>query len=115
MEQIYKDRGIVPGHGPFFKWNLDDDHSPQLALHDNIFKVDQPANGSSGLGLPEGKLAGCSNNIVVWLGEGQYPGSLPALFDGSPCFTITTNPYVWDQAVQTWLETHGHQGSETGK
>jgi hypothetical protein len=106
MEKVYKDRGLIPGHGPFFKWNMDDDNSPQLSLHDNIFRVDQPSNGINGLGIPAGKLVDCSNNIVVWLGEGAYPGSLPETFDGSSCFTITTDKSVWDNAVQDWMDRH---------
>jgi hypothetical protein len=38
----------------------------------------------------------CSNNTMVWLGEGPFPGELPA------CFTVTTDPAVWDAAVADW-------------
>lgn len=106
MEKVYKDSGLIPGHGPFFKWNKVDNKSPQLSLHNNIFRVDQPSNSSSGLGLPEGKLAICSNNIVVWLGEGAYPDSLPNTFNGQECFSITTDKTIWDNAVQEWMDRH---------
>jgi hypothetical protein len=106
MEKVYKDSGLIPGHGPFFKWNKVDNKSPQLSLHNNIFRVDQPSNSSSGLGLPEGKLAICSNNIVVWLGEGVYPDSLPNTFNGQECFSITTDKTIWDNAVQEWMDRH---------
>ena len=102
MEKVYKDRGLVPGHDGFFKW---DTLAPKLALHNNIFRVDQPAN-NVGLGLPEGKLIECSNNIVVWLGDGAYPDTLPETFNGQPCFTITTDKTVWDNAVQSWMNRH---------
>jgi len=70
MEAVYQDRGLIPGHDGWFKWDSSDAHlSPMLSLHDNIFRVDQPAN-NVGLGVPDGKLASCSNNVVVWLGSG---------------------------------------------
>jgi hypothetical protein len=106
MEKVYNDRGLIPGHGPFFKWDKDADKAPRLSLHNNIFRVDQPSNSGSGLAVPAGKLVSCSNNIVVWLGEGAYPDSLPEIFNGRPCFTITTDASVWDRAVQSWLERH---------
>jgi hypothetical protein len=40
------------------------------------------------------------------LGEGDYPDSLPEMFNGRRCFTITTDQAVWDEAVQDWLERH---------
>jgi hypothetical protein len=106
MEKVYKDQGLIPGHGAFFKWDRDDDNSPQLSLHNNIFRVDQPSNSSNGLGLPEGKLVSCSNNTVVWLGDGAYPDTLPETFNGQQCFTITTDKTVWDNAVQNWMIQH---------
>ena len=104
MWGVYKNRGLIPGHGGWFKWDSSG-ISPRLALQNNIFRVDQESNGAS-LGLPDGKLESCSNNIVVWLGSGPYPDLLPATFDGHPCFTITTDRSVWDQAVKTWLASH---------
>jgi hypothetical protein len=106
MEKVYKDQGLIPGHGSFFKWDEGVNYSPQLSLNNNIFRVDQPSNSSSGLGIPEGKLVSCSNNIVVWLGNGAYPDTLPETFNGQPCFTITTDKSVWDNAVQNWLNQH---------
>ena len=103
MERVYNDEGLIPGHGSFFKWNKYDNYSPQLALHDNIFRADQPSNSSAGLGLPEGKLQSCSNNIVVWLGDGQFPDPLPMTFNGIPCFTIVTDRTIWENAVQNWM------------
>ena len=105
MEKVYNDQGLIPGHGAFFKWGSDGT-SPKLALHNNIFRVDQPSNSSNGLGIPDGKLESCSNNVVVWLGEGDFPDPLPETFRGQPCFTITTDPTVWDGAVQQWKLHH---------
>ena len=106
MEKVYKDRGLIPGHGPFFKWNEKADKSPRLSLHNNIFRVDQPSNSRNGLGLPEGKLVSCTNNIVVWLGKGGYPDHLPNFFHDQRCFTITTDKAFWDDAVLEWKNLH---------
>lgn len=101
---VYKNRGLIPGHDGFFKWdNLG--ISPQLALHNNIFRADQDAN-NVGLGLPAGKLTSCSNNTMVWLGSGPFPEALPATFNGQPCFTVTTDKSIWDSAVSDWLSRH---------
>ena len=106
MEKVYKDRGIIPGHDGFFKWDSTG-ISPQLSLHNNIFRVDQETN-NVGLGIPSGKLASCSNNIMVWLGKGAYPATLPTSINAQPCFTITTDKAVWDNAVNIWKKRHGY-------
>ena len=104
MWGVYKNRGLIPGHDGWFKWDSSG-ISPRLALHNNIFRVDQDAN-NVGLGVPTGKLESCSNNTVVWLGSGPYPDPLPTTFNNQPCFTITTDPSVWDNAVVAWLTKH---------
>ena len=96
MPTVYK--GEAPGHGKFFKWDKEG-LGPRLDLHNNIFRVDQPPNGGD-LGVPEEYLGSCSNNIVVWLGEGEYPDPLPS------CFTVTTDKSVWDAAVSVWKANH---------
>jgi hypothetical protein len=104
MWGVYENRGLIPGHDGWFKWDSSG-ISPRLALHNNIFRVDQDAN-NVGLGIPSGKLESCSNNIVVWLGSGPYPDPLPTTFKNQPCFTITTDPSVWDNAVAAWLSNY---------
>lgn len=81
-----------PGTAGFFKW---DPRGPRLVLRDDVFRADQRA-GTVGLGLPPGKLAGCSDNVMVWLGRGRYPGRLPG------CFTLTRDVQVWERAVRHW-------------
>ena len=85
MPTVYK--GDAPGHGRFFKWDKDQ-RGPKLALHNNVFRADQLPNGGN-LGVPEGYLFSCSDNIVVWLGDGDFPDPLP------DCFTVTTDQSVW--------------------
>jgi hypothetical protein len=93
------------GTGGFFKWHLWEDPanslSPKLELHDNIFMAERAGVVSPDrMGIPPGQLAGCSNNVMVWLGDGSYPATLPS------CFTITTDRRVWDNAVADWERRH---------
>ncbi len=94
MPRTYKGQG--PGTAGFFKW---DTHSPKIALTGNVFRADQPAS-SVGLGIPAGKLARCSHNVMVWLGKGPYPDPLPR------CFRVTRDVRVWNRAVAHWLRAH---------
>jgi len=100
MEAVYKNRGRVPGHAGFFKWDAE---APRLELHGNVFRADQDAN-TVGLDLPLEKLGSCSGNIMVWLGAGPYPDPLPA-----SCFTLTTDPSVWDRAAAAWKVAHEYR------
>jgi hypothetical protein len=89
------------GLGRFFKWS---ERATQLALHDNVFLSEQVGqDGPRGMGMPD-TLVSCSNNVMVWLGGGDYPAPLPA------CFTVTTDRAVWDAAVRTWQAQHPHVG-----
>ena len=85
------------GHGQFFKW---DDRATTLALHDDVFLA-----GETGVGGPEtmamtDRLVSCANNVMVWLGPGDYPAPLPS------CFTVTRDRGVWDAAVAAWHARH---------
>lgn len=51
------------------------------------------------MGVPS-TLTACSNNVMVWLGPGDYPARLPA------CFTVTKDRSVWDRAVDAWKRAH---------
>ena len=58
---------------------------------------------------PPGKLADYANNVVVWLGSGSFPATLPATFNGKPCFTVMTGAaglQYWDNAVAQWKAAH---------
>jgi hypothetical protein len=85
------------GHGRF--WKLDAQaRDPKIALHDNVFRMDErPDCCGDYVILPAARLAGCSGNVMVWLGAGPWPAEpLPA------CFTLTRDRAVWDRAVATW-------------
>jgi hypothetical protein len=93
------------GHGGFFKWHRWDEpeqsFSPTLALHGNVFMAERVGQvGAERMGIPPGRLASCSNNVMVWLGAGDYPAPLPA------CFTVTKDRAVWDAAVADWKRRH---------
>jgi hypothetical protein len=96
--------GTASGHHGFFKW-MDwgnaDSLSPRLALHGNVFMAEEPGHvDAERMGIPPGKLAACSDNVMVWLGSGPYPARLPS------CFTVTTERTVWDDAVAAWIRRH---------
>ena len=103
MTAVYKPaEHSSPGTAGIFKW---DSTGPLLSLHDNIFRVDMKAD-VVGLNMPAGKLLSCSNNVIVWLEQGPFPGT------GYPstCFTITTDKRVWDDAVADWHARHPEMG-----
>jgi hypothetical protein len=105
-------RGASPdglGHAGFFKWhnwdNPETSLSPDLALHGNVFMAERAGQVSADrMGIPPGRLQSCANNIMVWLGPGNFPASLPA------CFTVTTDRAVWDSAVAGWIARHPDVG-----
>lgn len=101
MPTVYK--GDAPGNGKIWKWTTDpeDGHGPFIAMHGNVFRADQPPTDGDYGSLPPEYVASCSDNVMVWLGEGPFPGDLP------DCFTITTDRSVWDDAVAAWHATFG--------
>jgi hypothetical protein len=108
-------RGESPdgrGHGGFFKWHKWKDPagslSPKLALHGNVFMAERVGQGGDErMGLPPGQLESCSNNVMVWLGPGDYPASLPT------CFRVVKDRRVWDDAVAAWLARHHYDPAGT--
>ena len=101
MPTVYK--GPAPGHGGFFKWD-DTGRSPALALHDNVFRVDQLPNHGS-LGLPDGYDVSCSGNVIIWLGTGAFPEAA-SWKAKCPDTVILTDRAYWDGAVAGWRAHH---------
>jgi hypothetical protein len=89
------------GHMGFFKWSS---LSPKVVLKNNVFMAEQlPWNGTAGLEFPQGNtgmLIESENNTIVWLGSGDYPGTV------QPGFTVTTDRSVWDDARTAWINAH---------
>jgi hypothetical protein len=96
-----------PGHGMFFKLGSGD---LKFKLYDNVFMLEQyPNNSKRTWGLPPehfaDRLADCSGNVLVWLGEGEYPG--PFHNEQFPnCWTVITDRSVWERARQDWIDRH---------
>src|SRR5216117_1036417 len=108
MDAVYG--GAVPNHNAFWKWST---IGPSLALYNNVFRTDGPSREGNGAQMwmapPPGKLADCRNNVMVWLGSGSYPETLPTTFNGPPCFTIMTGAaglQYWNNAVAQWQALH---------
>ena len=79
-----------------------DSRAPALALHGNIFLMEAPIDhGWLGLHPRKSELRSCSDNTIVWLGDGDYPGSYP-----EGCFVVTRDISVWEQAKRDWLKRH---------
>ncbi|HEY6156934.1 MAG TPA: Ig-like domain-containing protein [Gemmatimonadales bacterium] len=108
MDAVYG--GAVPNHNAFWKWS---DLAPSLALYNNVFRADGPSEEGNDARMymapPPGKLADCKNNVMVWLGSGAFPETLPTTFNGQPCFTIMTGAaglQYWNNAVAQWEAAH---------
>ncbi|MBK5288278.1 MAG: hypothetical protein JJE46_07410 [Acidimicrobiia bacterium] len=105
MPKVHK--GTVAGHGGFFKWDDRAPLSPKLNTSNSTFRADQDANHQD-LNLPTGYDVTCSNNTMVWLGDGPFPGSLPS------CFTVTTVRSVWDHDAGERRNERLHFGAGQG-
>jgi hypothetical protein len=75
--------------------------SPRMILRHNVLRVDvAPGVGDACLD-PEGLVIESVGNVVVWLGEGEYP-CLP-LPEG---WSLTRDRAVWERAVAEWKTRH---------
>ncbi len=103
QDQIGVASGPSPGNAGFFKWDFSSyNSSPKLKLYNNVFRLDLASFIGQEYAPPPDKLIDCSNNIMVWLGGGPYPVTLPS------CFTVTSDVTVWDNAVAAWKAKHGY-------
>jgi len=106
MDGVFK--GTIPGTVGIFEWGSEPATGPNLALFNNVFRVDQ---NSSELYLapPPGKLIDCANNVMIWLGSGPFPETLPLTFNGRTCYTLMTGQAgldYWNAAVARWRADH---------
>ena len=106
MDGVFK--GTIPGTVGIFEWGSMPSTGPNLALFNNVFRVDQ---NSSELYLapPPGKLVDCANNVMIWLGAGPFPETLPLTFNGRTCYTVMTGQAgldYWTAAVAKWRADH---------
>ena len=82
--------GTVYGGGPLFKVM---DKAPRFSIKNSIFAFD--TRSSVTYNFPP--LRECSNNTIVWLGGGSFPGNYPR-----NCFSLTTDVNIWKNAVKDW-------------
>lgn len=109
MDRAYG--GAVPNHNAFWKWSSS--IGPKVALYNTVFRADQRSQEGNGAGMymapPPGKLADCENNVMVWLGSGSFPETLPTTFNGKPCFRLLTGAeglQFWNDAAARWKADH---------
>jgi len=97
----HMDQGYLrAGHGGFWKWSPT---SPMISLYANVFLTDGPTIENDVLAPPPGKLKDCSDNVMIWLGSGPFPETLPS------CFTLLTGVAgleYWNDAVAQWKADH---------
>jgi hypothetical protein len=85
------------GANGLFKWSPAG--TPSVRIRDSILRVDRySAYGPSEMLFPPGTVV--ENSVLVWLGPGAYPASLP------PGLGVTTDVTVWDRARSAWLCRH---------
>jgi hypothetical protein len=86
--------------GGFFKIeNREPERNMKWVVEGNVFRADGlPGTGS--LCLNQHGVFTARNNIIVWLGAGNYPCTIP------PGWTLTRDIKVWDAAVAAWKARH---------
>jgi hypothetical protein len=89
------------GYGnPIKTW--DDNNANPIIFYNNVFFFEKPKHaGAAHIKLFRSELKGCSNNIIVWAGDGPFPGPYP-----DTCFTVTKDMSVWNRAKQNWINCH---------
>jgi predicted outer membrane repeat protein len=53
--------------------------------------------------------ANCSDNTLIWIGKGDYPGDLPG------CFTVVKGKKAWREVRLAWTGQHERQLAELGE
>jgi hypothetical protein len=80
--------------------NREPEKNVSLVYENNVFRADAlPGTGTLCLNQ-HNMVTRSSGNILVWLGSGSYPCTLP------PGWTLTRDVGVWDAAVAEWKARH---------
>lgn len=80
--------------------NREPEKNVSLVYEGNVFRADAlPGTGTLCLNQ-HNMVTRSSGNIIVWLGAGNYPCTLP------PGWTLTRDVRVWDDAVAAWKARH---------
>src|SRR5207247_3401018 len=62
-----------------------------------------PQLGTVGMVPPAHKLKDCAGNVMIWLGSGPFPETLPSCYR---LVTGATGPAYWNNAVAAWRANH---------
>lgn len=113
MDGIYETRPAPPRHEAFWKWSVT--RGPKLNLHHNVFFTDDSSVSSNHADMymapPPGRLNECSDNFMIWEGDGPFPERLPS------CFTVLTGQrglQTWDSVVTLWKARHPYSLPDVG-
>lgn len=78
------------------------EQATRVALHGNVFLFDPPGDsGRPEIRLRQAELASCSDNVLIWSGEGGWP-----VVPDDDCFEVTTDLTVWTRARRNWINCH---------
>lgn len=100
QRQVSVYKGPSPSSGGFFKVEHDlVGINVSWVVEGNIFRADGPS-GFATLCLNQQGRFTARDNIMVWLGEGDYPCALPS------GWRLTRDKSVWDNAVADWKARH---------
>jgi hypothetical protein len=87
------------GHGQPWKWEAEAHKGTNLVVRNTIIVIPQlSVNGAGSMDWPSGTY---TNVTLIWLGGGNYPGTLPV-----SGVTVSTNLNIWTQAKNAWLASH---------
>jgi hypothetical protein len=103
------------GYGAFFKAHDRESpvRVPRMVLRDNVVAYEVPGwwrgRGAPPTSLKTGKVrvTECSNNTILWFGDGSFPGPIPDAL--SSCFKIVTGKAArdqWTSLRQQWIDAH---------
>jgi hypothetical protein len=86
-------------------WKENDQRQPRIELVKNIFLLEKPHPGVRKMktNVVPGILTEAQGNIVIWLGEGDYPHPLP---DGFEVLTGEKGLSYWQKAKHQWIQNH---------
>jgi hypothetical protein len=100
MPHRYREPG-VSGFGNIYK---SESNSPVVNWVDNIILIEgDEGKIKGGLEYSSGQLGECRNNVIIWLGSGDYPGDIPK---DENCVRVIKDRSVWDEARANWIANH---------
>jgi len=108
----YTGSGIPYGHSYFFKMT-DPSRNPHYSIKNCVFLAADLTEASKFDFPPESLIDACQNNIIIWLGPGDFPGKLPSK-KFPEAFKIVTGQKgrdLWKEKVRDWHARHPDVGA----